>query len=418
MFQKVAMQKRVLFFSLIIFFNFSCRKSNDVFYAEDVVSSNNVDLLQGPYDYLATETPINISVNANGNYPGVNDLAFIKNISGSNHSYYHPEVQYFPNGFNGYKYWMVFTPFGGAVGTYQISKRYENPTVVVSNNGISWTEPSGIKNPLAMAPDRNESFAENKVDTIQGYWSDPDWVFTDNMFNLYYRGSMITAKALKQRGADSQNNTDKLKTDAQRTIVRQTSTDGVNWTKLEVAYNSNPPYTPKNSLILSPSFINVNGQFVSYEVELNTGTKNFRGNELSYIIRRTSKDGLNFTKFTNSQVINFSATPWKDISAKNAPWHIHATYVDGYYFLCIAAGDVKKSTADLLYLAYSSDGLNFKVLSKPLIDQNAYRSAIFPMATSNNTIQFGAIFSYKTGEFKYKEFKISKSYLDDMIAGE
>lgn len=412
------MSKSVRFFSLIIFLNFSCRKSNDVFYAEDVPKSNNVNLFEEPYDYIDTENPINISVNANGNYPGMNDIAFIKNISGSNYAYYHPEVQYFPNGFNGYKYWMVFTPFGGSVGTYQVSKRYENPTVVVSNNGISWVEPVGIKNPLASAPSKGESFAENKIDTIQGYWSDPDWVFNDNTFNLYYRASMISAKALKQRGADSQNNIEKLKEDAQRTIVRQTSKDGVNWTKLEVAFNSNPPYTPKNGLLLSPSFIRVNDQFVSYEVELNTGKGNFKGNELSYIVRRTSRDGLNFTKFTKSQLVNFVSTPWKNVDIKNAPWHIHATYVDGYYFLCIAVGDVKKSTADLLYLAYSVDGLNFEVLSKPLIDQNAYRSAIFPMNTSINTIQFGAIFSYKTGEFKYKEFKISKIYLEQMIAAD
>jgi hypothetical protein len=45
----------------------------------------------------------------------------------------------------------------------------------------------------------------------------------------------------------------------------------------------------------------------------------------------------------------------------------------------------------MLYLAYSKDGLNFKVLEKPFVEQNTYRSCFFPMHTDNENIDFGAI---------------------------
>jgi hypothetical protein len=350
-------------------------------------------------------------VEANGNFPGMNDPAFIKNISGVNYAYCHPEVQFFPQGFNGYKYWMVFTPYFGSVGTEQVSKRFENPTIVVSNDGINWIAPAGIKNPIAATPSKIESLRENMSDPVQGFWSDPDWVFSDNTFNLYYRGSMVSAKALKARGAKSQNNNIKLQKNAQRTVVRQTSTDGINWTPLEVVFTSNPPFTPKGNHLVSPTFIKTDAGFISYEVELNTGKENFKGAEPAYIIRRTSKDGLNFTTFSNSKIVNFSTSPWKSVNPAFAPWHIHATYIDGYYFLCMAVGEAKKYTADQLYLAYSTDGINFDVLSKPLVEHKAYRSAIFPMWSNTNDIHFGAIIGYKTGEFKYREFDLQKSEL-------
>ncbi len=100
---------------------FSCKQSTDVFYAEEVPL---VELSNSSFKtsrYVTEEVPINIQVEANGNFPGMNDPAFIKNISGVNYAYCHPEVQFFPQGFNGYKYWMVFTPYFGSVGTEQVS---------------------------------------------------------------------------------------------------------------------------------------------------------------------------------------------------------------------------------------------------------------------------------------------------------
>src|SRR5699024_10772255 len=59
------------------------------------------------------------------------------------HQSTHPSVHQFEEEWNGYKYWMVHTPY-----PYENEKR-ENPCVAVSNNGIKWEEPSGVVNPLA-----------------------------------------------------------------------------------------------------------------------------------------------------------------------------------------------------------------------------------------------------------------------------
>jgi hypothetical protein len=64
-------------------------------------------------NYLTDIGTLNINAIANGNYPGINNASYIKDINSPNFSYCHPDVQYFPNGFNGYKYWMIFTPFLG-----------------------------------------------------------------------------------------------------------------------------------------------------------------------------------------------------------------------------------------------------------------------------------------------------------------
>ncbi|PJJ68253.1 hypothetical protein CLV73_2290 [Chryseobacterium geocarposphaerae] len=397
---------------LLIAFITSCSQQEESLLAENIpaVSDNNIEY-GGVMNYLTDIGTVNINVMANGNYPGKNDASYIKNINSPNFSYCHPDVEYFPNGFNGYKYWMVFTPFFGVIGNVRESERYENPTVVVSNDGLNWSSPNGMTGPLQKAPSLNESFPEKDGAAKYTFWSDVDWTFEKGKFSLYYRGSFIKASSLQNRGAKSQNNLKKLKNNAQRTIVRQTSTNGISWSPLEAVYTSNPPYSPKNNHILSPSIVYDGQEYVSFEVENNI-SPNFPGNDPSYIIQRTSKNGLDFSNFQQSKVVNFINKPWTNVNPEYAPWHIQASYVDGYYFLCIAAGEVRKYTSDMLYLAYSKDGLNFKVLAKPFVEQNTYRSCFFPMHTDNENIDFGAIIAYKSGVFKYREFQLNKKKLD------
>ncbi|WP_228457378.1 hypothetical protein [Chryseobacterium indologenes] len=395
---------------------FSCSRQEDGLFAENVNSvPNNNKNYTGPTDYLTDIGTINIAVLANGNYPGQNNPKFIKDISAPNFGYCHPDVQYFPNGFNGYKYWMVFTPYNGAVGANVDSKRYENPTVVVSNDGLTWRPPAGISNPIQRTPTNTESTPENANEPIQGFWSDVDWMYENGKFLLYYRGSFMKAKALKARGAKSQNNFKKLTKTPQRAIVRQTSTDGISWTPLEVAYTSNAPHSPNNNHILSPSFVYTGKNYVSYEVENNI-SPNFPGNDASYIIMRTSDNGLDFSNFKKSKVVNFMNKPWTDIDPVYAPWHIQAAYVDGYYFLCIAAGNVRKFTSEALFLAVSKDGINFKTFPKAMVEKNVYRSSVFPMTTTSEAINFGAVVGFKNGVFTYREFQLSKPKLEDFLA--
>ena len=67
--------------------------------------------------------------------------------------------------FHNKKYWMAYTPFPN-----QDTKK-ENPSILVSDNGIEWEEP--CKNPLVSSPEN-------------GYNNDPFLIY-DNGFRIYYR---------------------------------------------------------------------------------------------------------------------------------------------------------------------------------------------------------------------------------------
>ena len=84
----------------------------------------------------------------------------------------HPKVLYFPKGWNGYQYWMSMTPY-----PYE-HDIYENPSIVVSNDGKNWGVPKGLKNPVSGIP--------SDVGT-GGHYSDPQIVMRGNTMELWYR---------------------------------------------------------------------------------------------------------------------------------------------------------------------------------------------------------------------------------------
>jgi len=84
----------------------------------------------------------------------------------------HPDVLYFENGWNGYEYWMVFTPFPDS------DAQYENPSIVASHDGLLWEIPTGLTNPI-MTP-----FPES-YDSNNYYHSDPDMIMSDDNSIMY-----------------------------------------------------------------------------------------------------------------------------------------------------------------------------------------------------------------------------------------
>ena len=405
--------KHFILFASVVFLLNGCKQAVEELEPLEEKKSGfrKVNSLQG--DFLEPPTNILIQTIANGNYPGIYTSQFLRDLGFFQDGYCHPDVQYFPNGFKGYKFWMVFTPYFGSIGYDFYARRYENPTIVVSNDGINWVEPEGISNPIQKTASYKESFLEKKGEKVQGFWSDVDWMYRNNRFELYYRGSFIQATALKRRGVNNQNNRQKLAENAHRTIVRQISTDGINWKPLEVAYTSNKPATSKNNDILSPSFVEVDGQIQSYEVEFNRTQDKFKSDDLTLVINRTSLNGLDFNDYRASKAVNFLNEPWQALNPNNAVWHLNINYEDGYYFMLLAVGDVKKYTSDLLYLAYSKDGINFLVDPNPIVKEKAYRSALFAMEKNNHHLQFGVILGYKNGQFKFAKINVDTEKIED-----
>ena len=87
----------------------------------------------------------------------------------------HPGPIYFPEGWNGYRYWMAYTPYPGS------NSSYENPCLACSNDGDAWITPPGTINPLVQKPS-------------SGYNADTHLVASPDGKKLYliYRERLIT----------------------------------------------------------------------------------------------------------------------------------------------------------------------------------------------------------------------------------
>lgn len=80
----------------------------------------------------------------------------------------HPDVLDFgEDGWNGYRYWMVMTPYPGGDATK------ENPSILVSNDKETWVVPNGLTNPIVPQPETG------------GLNSDPDLWYDSATGRLY-----------------------------------------------------------------------------------------------------------------------------------------------------------------------------------------------------------------------------------------
>lgn len=98
------------------------------------------------------------------------------NWPGKTHQATHPSVIQFDHEWNGYKYWMAFTPY-----PYGNDKK-ENPSLVASQDGIHWVVPANISNPIVSAALISSYVFDN-------YLSDCHLLYNDHTkeMELWYR---------------------------------------------------------------------------------------------------------------------------------------------------------------------------------------------------------------------------------------
>jgi hypothetical protein len=124
----------------------------------------------------------------------------ITTYAGSPHSIVHPSLLFFPEKWNGWRYWMAYTPYNN--GDYQ----WENPCIAVSNDGESWSVPVGLINPIDPYPGVGI-----------GYNADPCLCMTadgSTMLMVWKRNSFT------------------------KQTVMATSTDGVTWSPRQVLFEN------------------------------------------------------------------------------------------------------------------------------------------------------------------------------------
>jgi hypothetical protein len=272
----------------------------------------------------------------------------------------HPDVIdfYYEKGgkWNGYRYWMAFTPLP----TLNPDSN-ENPCIVASNDGITWVVPDGGSNPIHPKPPVS-------------YNSDTTLLYKDGLLYVFFRTWV-------------QNPTNSFY------LAFKNSYDGINWSELQLVYK----IAGSTAEIISPSIIKdspinyylyaVNGESVNvYE---------------KYIYRYSSSTPSIFTDNRQLCTLDISNTQLSETTSdKYYIWHINVKKIDNTFIMLLYyrayTGGVDY-TNSIIYMAYSSDGINFKLAKYPLFskyykdqtkwDTNFYRCAFTPI-NNNGELEF------------------------------
>lgn len=225
----------------------------------------------------------------------------------------HPKVLNFKEKWNGYKYWMVYSPYPHS------DDSKENPHIRVSNDLINWIVPEGLKNPIDDTP----SDYENMV----VYYSDPHLVYNDDKDELecYYR-----------RVDDKKD---------EMVLYRKTTKDGIHWSDREIIT------TTKRSEhdYVSPAIIYDNGIYKMWYVDKN--------NTNCYA---ESKDGYHYSSCKKID-LKYPLTV--------KTWHLDVIKTEnGYEMITVAFNNWNDRAVMNLYYFHSDTETGFKdgtIIIKP-----------------------------------------------------
>lgn len=224
---------------------------------------------------------------------------------------YHPKVLTFENAWNGYKYWMAYTPYP------QGDDSKENPHIAVSNDLITWETLDNLDTPT-----KTRKGLKYNSDSHILYNSDLDrlecyWRYVDDTKN-------------------------------ESIIYRRTTKDGVNWTKREVALLNKPRSKVD---CISPAILYESGQYKMWYVD--------QKNTVKY---RTSEDGLNWSDATKISL---------DYEEEVKSWHLDVIHTEKGYEMLVVAYEKWELRNDMnLYYTTSQDGINWetaKVIMRPTV---------------------------------------------------
>ncbi len=278
-----------------------------------------------------------------------NYLSIPSYVSG-NDEVVHPDVVYVPEGWNGYSYWMAYTPFPDS------APEYENPSIVVSNDGINWSVPAGLTNPVV------EPF-DSGFDPNNYYHSDSDLILSPDGLTMY----------LCWRNHYGWN--------AEYFSV-MTSTDGINWT--EPVY---PFFTlsTDGERILSPALIYNGSEYELYTV-------NSKSSPRTYYRRTATSPTGTWSAPVEVEFLLNDGIDWIDpdtyvgnIADAYQIWHLDILFENNEYWCIASVGGASQTRGGQLWIAKSVDGINWVYDNNPLLDYQEsgwdkyiYRSCAIP----------------------------------------
>ena len=270
----------------------------------------------------------------------------------------HPKVLYFSEGFNDYKYWMAYTPY------YKAQDKYENPVIVVSNDGEKWTTIDGVNTPL----DEPSNFKSGV-----NYNSDTHLVYNDTKKELEVWWRYVEGKKV--------------------ILYRMITSDGKTFSDKEVVVESNRDVLD----YISPSIIYDNGTYKMWFIF---------NDKLMY----TQSDDLK--QWSNSKEL---ITNYNDDTLNN--WHLDVIKDNDEYKMVMSAYYKNNNHVRMnLYYSSSKNGTDwddFKVILTPTYatsnfdNMGIYRSSIVKV-NNKYYLYYSAICSNESrtiGLIKVSDFK-------------
>ncbi|MEK3910892.1 hypothetical protein [Paenibacillus sp. FSL H7-0331] len=228
----------------------------------------------------------------------------------------HPSVLYFPQAWEGHRYWMAFTPYPDG------NDQLENPSVVVSDNGIHWTVPTGLSNPVVPSPG-----------TTADYLSDPHLFVHDKQMYMIYREYLRSVTPFEERWF----------------IMH--SLNGIDWgPPVEITYNN-------KSIQVSACVLHDGSQFVMYFVTYTAG--NFKSIQ-KIVCKGDPMLKENWSEPKDVQLTGLPDGVW--------PWHLDVTLNpdnswDMLLTTCKGIGGVHSR----LHYAFSLNGDDWSTTAVPFI---------------------------------------------------
>jgi hypothetical protein len=236
----------------------------------------------------------------------------------------HPDILFFPNGWRGWEYWLVITPYPGD----DTSK--ENPSILVSHDGITWREPAGIANPIALP----------RV----SFLADGD-LFYDaaaDRLCVYYVHQRINRRTH---------------------LMRKSSADGVHWGP-QTTEPADSLFDVPDFELLSPAVVQIGATWWMWSV--NTGAVGCHA-PATKIEYRTSADGIHWSAAADVHCTQPGYFPWHvDVihaAARGEFWMLFSAFPHG--------GSCHDTT---LFFARSTDGIRWTTFGRPALAMGADRA--------------------------------------------
>ena len=232
----------------------------------------------------------------------------------------------------GPRFVLAFTPYTDT------DDRVENPSVVVSDDGLNFREEKPGLNPLVPAPEKDHN-------------DDPDLFYSNGKYGLLYLETMRPEK---------------------QSLILLESTDRIHWEKHII--HEERLDQGSGCFMLSPKYIEKDG--LSYLFYVNRDATG--GYRIEYV---TGKDVYSLD-FTNRKLVAVSGL-------KELPWHLdiirhqqstggqcHSEAGDDWYMLLTTARDAEKDSRYTLRIAHSQDLVNWQ-MEEGFAVPDCYRSSGF-----------------------------------------